>query len=45
MRGNIPPLPQYNFMAWCSVIKSTGAALPLPPKHIFKITYLVNGIE
>jgi hypothetical protein len=24
MRGVIPPLPQYAFMAWCSVKKSTG---------------------
>jgi hypothetical protein len=29
MRGAIPPLPQYAFMAWCSV-KSTGTTLPLP---------------
>jgi hypothetical protein len=27
MRGAIPPLPQYDFMAWCSV-KSTGTILP-----------------
>jgi hypothetical protein len=30
MRGAMPPLPQYAFMAWCSVKKSTGTALPLP---------------
>jgi hypothetical protein len=29
MRGAIPPLPQYAFMAWCSV-KSIGTTLPLP---------------
>jgi hypothetical protein len=29
MRGAILPLPQYAFMAWCSVKKSTGTALPL----------------
>jgi hypothetical protein len=30
MRGAIPPLPQYAFMAWCSIGKSTGTTLPLP---------------
>jgi hypothetical protein len=29
MRGVIPPLPQYTFMAWYSVEKSAGTALPL----------------
>jgi hypothetical protein len=29
MRGAIPPLPQYAFMAWC-LVKSTGTTLPLP---------------
>jgi hypothetical protein len=29
MCGAIPPLPQYAFMVWCSVKKSTGATLPL----------------
>jgi hypothetical protein len=29
MSGAIPPLPQYAFMAWCSV-KSIGTTLPLP---------------
>jgi hypothetical protein len=28
MSGAIPPLPQYAFMAWCSVIKSTRITLP-----------------
>jgi hypothetical protein len=27
MRGAIHPLPQYAFMAWCSVKKSTGTTL------------------
>jgi hypothetical protein len=26
--GSIPPLPQYAFMAWCSVKRSTGKTLP-----------------
>jgi hypothetical protein len=31
MSGAIPPLPQYVFMAWCSVTKkSIGTTLPLP---------------
>jgi len=30
MRGTKPPLPQYAFMAWCSVKKSAGATLSLP---------------
>jgi hypothetical protein len=30
MRGVILPLPQYAFMAWCSVKKNTGTNLPLP---------------
>jgi hypothetical protein len=29
MRGAIPPIPQYAFMAWCSVKKTTGITLPL----------------
>jgi len=35
MREAIPPLPQYAFMAWCSV-KSTGATLP------FTFTYCIK---
>jgi len=27
MGGAVPPLPQYDFMAWCSVRGSTGATL------------------
>jgi hypothetical protein len=30
MGGTEPPLPQYPFMAWCSVRGSIGATLPLP---------------
>jgi hypothetical protein len=29
MREDIPPLPQYAFLAWCSVKKSTGTNLTL----------------
>jgi hypothetical protein len=29
MRGAISPLPQYAFMAWCSVKSRTTLALPL----------------
>jgi hypothetical protein len=29
MNGAIPPLPQYAFMAWCSVKRSTGTTLPM----------------
>jgi hypothetical protein len=29
MSGAIPPFPQYAFMAWCSVERSTGATLLL----------------
>jgi hypothetical protein len=28
--------PQYAFMVWCSVKKSTGTTLPLPPLHKFQ---------
>jgi hypothetical protein len=30
MRGAVPPLPQYAFMAWCLVKKITGTTLRLP---------------
>jgi hypothetical protein len=30
MCGAVPPLPQYAFMAWCSVRGSTGTTLTLP---------------
>jgi hypothetical protein len=30
MRETLPAFPRYTFMAWCSIIKSTEAILPLP---------------
>jgi hypothetical protein len=30
IRGALPSLPRYAFMAWCSAKKSTGTTLPLP---------------
>jgi len=34
MRGSMDPLPQYAFMAWCSVKnKGTGTTLPSPFTH------------
>jgi hypothetical protein len=30
MRGAIHPLPQYSFIVWCSIYKSTGTTLRLP---------------
>jgi hypothetical protein len=30
MGGAVTPLPQYAFMAWCSVRGSRGTTLPLP---------------
>jgi len=35
MRGAIFPLPQYAFMTWCSVKKSTGTTLLLPLRTKF----------
>jgi len=29
MGGDVPTLPQYAFMAWCSVRGSTGTTLPI----------------
>jgi hypothetical protein len=34
MGGAVIPLPQYAFMAWCSVRGSTGTTLPLWQKPI-----------
>jgi hypothetical protein len=43
MSGAIPPLPQYAFMAWCSVTKNTGTSLPLP---LVKLRcYKMMGLE
>jgi hypothetical protein len=33
MGGAVPPLPQYAFMAWCSIRRSTGTTLPLPDMY------------
>jgi hypothetical protein len=33
MDGAVPPLPQYAFMAWCSVRGSTRTSLPLPTRN------------
>jgi hypothetical protein len=30
MGGAVSPLPQYAFMVWCSVERSTGTTLPFP---------------
>jgi len=36
MRGSIPPLPQYNYMAWCSVKKKAQGQL-----YIYLIKFIV----
>jgi hypothetical protein len=42
MHGAVPSLPQYAFMAWCSVKeKSTGITLPLP-LHFWGVRFLDN---
>jgi hypothetical protein len=38
MGGALPPLPQYAFMAWCSVRESTGTTLPLALLDILQKT-------
>jgi hypothetical protein len=38
MCGDIIPLPQYAFMAWCSVYKSTGTA------YLYLYLYLISFI-
>jgi hypothetical protein len=40
MRGTIIQLPQYAFMAWCSVKKKTGTNLPLPLPY--STLYFIN---
>jgi hypothetical protein len=42
MSGAIIPLPLYAFMAWCTVKKSTGIALPVKVTHVAKHT---RGVE
>jgi hypothetical protein len=48
MHGAVPPLPQYAFMVWCSVKKSTGTTLPLPftftASDITLITYKFKSL-
>jgi hypothetical protein len=44
MSGAIPPLPQYAFMAWCSV-KAQGLYLTLilqPYKEIGQLKYILS---
>jgi hypothetical protein len=43
MRGAIPQLPQYAFMAWCSVEKNTWTNLPLPLLLTLRGTATVGG--
>jgi hypothetical protein len=51
MRGTIPPLPQYVFMAWCLVKHRDNVPLPLPLyytklKFKYKISHRTkNGIR
>jgi hypothetical protein len=44
MGGAINPLPQYAFVAWCSVKGSKGTTLPLPepPKHEEKFQLILS---
>jgi hypothetical protein len=42
MRGAIPPLPQYAFMAWCSIKKAQGQ-LYLLPFYRYNGYYLISG--
>jgi hypothetical protein len=45
MRGAIPSLPQYVFMAWCSVKNSTGTNLPLLLLLLLLYKILVGKLE
>jgi hypothetical protein len=50
MSGGIPPLPQYAFMEWCSVKRSTGTTLPLPLECLMEwncpsVTEILVGVE
>jgi len=40
MGGAVPPLPQYAFMAWCSVGGSTGTTLPFLPLLLCICVYM-----
>jgi hypothetical protein len=47
MRGAIPSLPQYVFMACCSVKKSTGTTLPLSLQfNLYSLSHrvIINGL-
>jgi hypothetical protein len=39
MRGAIPPLPQYVFMAWC-LVKHRETTLPLPRPFRREVSFL-----
>jgi hypothetical protein len=46
MSGNIPPFPQYTFMAWCLLIAGTN--LPLPSyvfPEIISSCYLKGAVQ
>jgi hypothetical protein len=48
MGGAVPSLPQYAFMAWCSVRGSTGTTLPLLLPYLvtlapFEFGYYANA--
>jgi len=45
MRGAIPPLPHYTFMAWCSVKKNTGSTLPFNLPYAFSLVYFKTFCE
>jgi len=40
MSGDVLPLPQYAFMAWCSVRGSTGTTLPFYLFELFKRNFI-----
>jgi len=46
MRGAIPPLPQYTFMAWC-LVKQRDNNQPQEEGfcvHSFIVTHIMNGV-
>jgi hypothetical protein len=44
MRGVIPPLPQYVFMAWCTVKEKHRDKFTLPFLNIFYILLVENPV-
>jgi hypothetical protein len=44
MRGAIPPLPQYAFMAWCLVKHRDNFTLPLPSCHWSRFHLYPNSL-